>query len=73
MCIHGTAKATTGDRQMTRKQEALFELNLLRAALDWPTVSDKRAEKMSYGVVLTNIELARNELANNGVSEYSIS
>jgi hypothetical protein len=57
---------------MTRKQEALYELNLLHAALDWPLVTDKRTEKMAYGVVIANIELARKELANIGVSDYSL-
>ena len=53
---------------MTRKQEALYELNLLNAALDLPLVTDKRAEKMAYGVVVANIEAARKELASGGVS-----
>ena len=48
---------------MTRKQEALYELNLLRAALNMPLVTTKKAEKMSYGVVLANIEWAIKELA----------
>ena len=48
---------------MTPKQEALYELNLLYAALDYPLVSDKKAEKMSIGVVKLNIEAARKELA----------
>jgi hypothetical protein len=57
---------------MTRKQDALFELNLLRAALDMPLVSAKRAAKMTYGVVMLNIEWARKELAKDGISPYSI-
>jgi recombinational DNA repair protein RecR len=56
-------RPTARNRQMTRKQEALYELNLLRAALNLPTVTPKKAEKMAYGVVLTNIELAKKELA----------
>ena len=57
---------------MTRKQDALFELNLLHAALDMPLVSEKRAKKLCYGVVMLNIEWARKELAKDGVSPYSI-
>ena len=48
---------------MTRKQETLYELNLLLAALNMPLVTPKKAEKMCYGVVLANIEWARKELA----------
>ena len=48
---------------MTRKQEALYELNILRAALNMPAVTPKKAEKMAYGVVLANIEWAKKELS----------
>ena len=56
---------------MTRKQEAIYELNLLRAAINWPLVTEKKSEKMSYGVVLANIEAVRKEMAADGISAYS--
>jgi hypothetical protein len=48
---------------MTPKQELLFELSLLYAALDYPPVSEKKAKRMAHGVVEQNIKWAREELA----------
>jgi hypothetical protein len=47
---------------MTPKQELLFELGLLLAALDWPPISEKKAKRMAHGVVESNIKWARAEL-----------
>ena len=47
---------------MTPKQELLFELGLLLAALNLPPISEKKAKRLCIGVVAANIEWARAEL-----------
>jgi len=49
---------------MTEKQELVYELALVHAALDWPIYTEKKIKKMSLGVVKACLREARKELSN---------
>ena len=48
---------------MTEKQELVYELALVHAALDWPPYTEKKINKMSIGVVKACLREAKKELS----------